>query len=135
MKKTDALKSQLEDINCFVKVNTVDVFVDEHNVIDLFKEYDIICEAFDNPQSKAMLVSTLLPNLPNVKIVAASGMAGIGSSNDIKTNKRLDRLYVCGDETSEPADNGCGIMSPRVMICAAHQANMVLRLILGIGEA
>jgi sulfur carrier protein ThiS adenylyltransferase len=135
MKKTDALKSQLEDINCFVNVKTADAFVNENNAVDLFKEYNIVCEAFDNPQSKAMLVSTLLSELPFVNIIAASGMAGVGSSNDIKTIQRIDRLYVCGDETSEPTTNGCGLMSPRVMICAAHQANMVLRLILGMGEA
>jgi sulfur carrier protein ThiS adenylyltransferase len=131
MKKTDALKNQLADINPFVNIKTIDVSVTKDNAVDLFGEYDIVCEAFDNPESKAMFVSTLLSNLPDVKIVAASGMAGVGNSNDIKTRAVMKRLYICGDGASAEAA-GLGIMSPRVQICAGHQANMVLRLILEI---
>ncbi|MDR2577741.1 MAG: sulfur carrier protein ThiS adenylyltransferase ThiF [Chitinispirillales bacterium] len=134
MKKTDALKNQLADINGFIYVNTVDAFITEDNAANLFKGYNIVCEAFDNPESKAVLVSTLLSKLPGVKVVAASGLAGFGSSNDIRTRVNFGRLYVCGDETSA-AEIGCGLMSPRVQICAGHQANMVLRLILGIDDA
>jgi sulfur carrier protein ThiS adenylyltransferase len=133
-KKTEALKSQLVEINCFINIKTVDAFIDENNVAGLFRGYDIVCEAFDNPYSKAMLVSTLLSSAPNVKIVAASGLAGYGSSNDIKTAASFGRVYVCGDKSSA-AEPGRGLMSPRVQICAGHQANMVLRLILGITEA
>jgi sulfur carrier protein ThiS adenylyltransferase len=131
MKKTDALKSLLADINPFINVKTVDAYVTEDNAVDLFNGYNIVCEAFDNPESKAVLVSTLLSKLPEVKIVAASGLAGFGSSNDIKTCKSFGRLYVCGDGASD-AELGLGLMSPRVQICAGHQANMALRLILGI---
>lgn len=45
----------------------------------------------------------------------------------------MSRLYVCGDMESE-AEEGRGLMAPRVLVCAGHQANMVLRLILGITE-
>jgi sulfur carrier protein ThiS adenylyltransferase len=136
MKKAEAMKDQLADINRVVNVKTVDAYIAANNAVHIFKDYNIVCEAFDNPESKAVLVSTLLSHLPDVKIVAASGMAGIGSSNDIRTRERLSgRLYVCGDETSEPTSGGGGLMSPRVMICAGHQANMVLRLVLGITGA
>ncbi|MCL2219288.1 MAG: sulfur carrier protein ThiS adenylyltransferase ThiF [Chitinispirillia bacterium] len=133
MKKTEALKNQLADINPFIKIKTVDAFIAEDNAADIFNGYGIVCEAFDCPRSKAVLVSTLLSSLPETKIVAASGIAGIGSANDIKTSVRMrGRLYICGDESTE-ADEG--LMSPRVLICAGHQANMVLRLILGTVEA
>jgi sulfur carrier protein ThiS adenylyltransferase len=132
MKKTDALKNQLADINPFVNVKTADVFITEDNAAGLFSGYGIVCEAFDNPESKAALVSTLLSALPETKIVAASGIAGFGPSNNIKTSARLKgRLYICGDEETE---QDAGLMSPRVLICAGHQANTVLRLILGIAE-
>jgi len=133
MKKTDALKRQLVDINCFINIKTIDAYITEETAVDLFDGYNIVCEALDNPQTKAMLVSTLLSNLPDVKIIAASGMAGFGSSNDIKTSVNFGRLYTCGDKTSA-AEVGHGLMSPRVQICAGHQANMVLRLILGLSE-
>ena len=60
-------------------------------------------------------------------------MAGYESSNRIVTKRRMRNLYVCGDEVSE-AREGWGLMAPRVTICAAHQANMVLRLIVGLQD-
>lgn len=133
MSKTDALKMQIEEINPFISVKTRNIKVTEDNVEEVFSGYGIICEAFDRPEAKSALVNTALEKLPVAKVVAASGMAGYGSSNAIKTVKSMSRLYVCGDFESE-ARIGSGLMSPRVQICAGHQANMILRLLLGIEE-
>ena len=43
------------------------------------------------------------------------------------------RFYICGDGVT-PAEIGRGLMAPRVGICAMHQANTILRLLLGIDE-
>lgn len=128
--KTEALKEQLAQINPFIQVETRAVRVEEENVVPLFQEYDVICEAFDKPAAKAVLVNTALEKLPQVKVVAASGMAGFGSANTIKTKQVMERLYVCGDLESG-ACRGRGLMAPRVQVCAGHQANMVLRLLVG----
>ena len=80
-----------------------------------------------------MLINTILGTCKDKKIISGSGMAGYGSSNSIKTIKRMKNLYVCGDEKSD-INRGIGLMSPRVIICAGHQANMVIRLILGNDE-
>ena len=61
-------------------------------------------------------------------------MAGYGSSNQIKTKKIMKNLYVCGDGVSDAIEGNIGLMSPRVSICAGHEANMIIRLILGINE-
>ncbi len=133
MSKTTALHKQIKEINPFIKVETQNVKVTEGNILNLFNGYDIICEAFDQPESKSMLVNGALSQLANVKIVSASGMAGYESSNSIQTVRPMKRLYVCGDmETA--AEIGRGLMAPRVQICAGHQANMVLRLLLGIED-
>jgi sulfur carrier protein ThiS adenylyltransferase len=133
MPKTLALQNQLQEINPFIKLEIRTLRVEDGNVADLFAGYDIICEAFDKPEAKAMLVNTALEELPDVRIVAASGMAGFSSSNLIKTVRPMERLYVCGDlETG--AGLGTGLMAPRVQICAGHQANMILRLLVGIEE-
>ena len=131
--KTEALKNEIEEINPFIKVTIDTVQVTEENVQLLFKNDDIICEAFDNPRAKALLVNTLLECYPLKKIVSASGMAGYESSNTIITKKIADNFYLCGDGITG-AMVGRGLMAPRVSICAGHQANMVLRLILGIEE-
>ena len=55
-------------------------------------------------------------------------MAGLGSANQIKTRKITKRFYLCGDEVSDVADD-IGLVSSRVMLCAAHEAHMVLRIL------
>lgn len=130
--KTEALAEQLQEINPFVEILTQQVKVTAANAANLFADWPLICEAFDDPAAKATLINTLLPN-PQKIIVAASGMAGYGSANEIQTTQKMQRLYLCGDTVSE-ALPGYGLMAPRVQICAGHQANMILRLLLGIKE-
>lgn len=130
MYKTDALKSLLLQINPYLDIHTDCVKVTEENLIELFRENDIICEAFDNPEAKAMLVNGILEHFPEKKLVSASGMAGYGSSNTIRTRRITKNFYLCGDRITEPSP-GNGLMAPRVAICAAHEANMITRLILG----
>ncbi|OOB78417.1 MAG: thiamine biosynthesis protein ThiF [Epulopiscium sp. Nele67-Bin001] len=127
--KTEALAEQIKEINPFIKFHYQTVKVTPKNVVDLFKGFDIVCEAFDNAYDKAMLVENLLAST-DVKIVSASGMAGHTTGNTIKTHKRLSRLYVCGDLETE-SRVGTGLMAPRVQICAGHQANTVLRILIG----
>jgi sulfur carrier protein ThiS adenylyltransferase len=133
MKKTEALKSELKDINPYIKITIDDIKVTEENAVSLFENDPIVCEAFDRPEYKAMLVNTLLEHQPWVKLVAASGLAGYESSNFITTTKVFNNFYLCGDRESS-AQPGRGLMAPRVSICAGHQANMILRLILGIED-
>ena len=127
--KTKAISERIKAINPYIKVCSVDLYLNAENIIENIKEADIVVEAFDNPESKAMLVETVLSKCDKC-IVASSGMAGYGSSNDIVTRKVFNKLYVVGDGVSE-AKCGNGLMSPRVSINAGHQANMVLRILLG----
>lgn len=131
--KTEALKGELEEISPYLRITTDTVRVTEDNAPRLFEGDGIVCEAFDRPEAKAMLVSTLLERFPGKKIVSASGMAGYGSGNAIVTRRPMKNLYLCGDGETGAA-GGRGLMAPRVLICAGHQANMVLRLILGIED-
>lgn len=131
--KTEALKEILLNINPYLDITTKTVKVTEENVISIFNKYPIVCEAFDNPDNKAMLVNNLLEKLEGVKVVSSSGMAGYESSNLIKTTKVMKNFYLCGDGVTD-AYSGIGLMSGRVNICAGHASNMVIRLILGIEE-
>lgn len=128
--KTDALKEQLLEINPYLEIITDCVRVTEENLIFLFQEEDIICEAFDDPDAKAMLACGILEHFPDKKLVSASGLAGYESSNLIHTRKVSRNFYLCGDEKTE-AVYGKGLMAPRAALCAAHEANMITRLLLG----
>lgn len=133
MYKTDALKSLLLKINPYLDIQTDCVKVTEENIVDLLGDEPIICEAFDRPEAKAMLVNGVLEHFPEKKLVSATGMAGYGSSNTIRTKRLMKNFYLCGDGVTEP-EYGNGLMAPRVAICAAHEANMITRLILGKEE-
>lgn len=127
--KTEALKQLLLAINPYLDIYTDCVRVTEENMEKLFQREDIICEAFDLPECKSMLVNGILEYFPEKKLVAASGMAGYGKSNEIQTRQITKNFYLCGDERSEVRE-GFGLMAPRVAICAAHEANLITELII-----
>ena len=131
--KTEALKSLLMKINPYIEIKTDCVRVTEENIKELFCDNDIVCEAFDNPDAKALLVNGIMEYFPEKKLVSASGMAGFGSSNSIVTRRITKNFYLCGDRVTAPS-YGNGLMAPRVAVCAAHEANMITRLILGEEE-
>ena len=132
--KTEALCENLKEIAPYIEFQTHTVRITESNIEKLLKDADIICEAFDNAEVKAMLTNTVLEKMPDKYLVAASGMAGLGSANNIKTRIITKRFYLCGDEVSDIKD-GIGLVSSRVMLCAAHQAHTVLRILANESEA
>lgn len=130
MKKCEALRAVLKYINPFLSIKTEDIKITEENILKLVKHSDYICEALDSPESKAMVVSEILGNYPEKIVVATSGMAGLSSANNIKTRCAMKNLYVVGDEISG-TDEIDIMMAPRVTACAAHEANLIIRHILG----
>ena len=128
--KTEALAENLREIAPYTEIQPVTAKITEENLAALLQDADIVCEAFDGAESKAMLVNGVLEQLPRCYLVAASGMAGMDTPNTIKTRKITNRFYLCGDETSDAADT-IGLVAPRVMLCAAHQAHTVLRILAG----
>ena len=77
-----------------------------------------------------MLTNAVLEKFPEKYLVGASGMAGYETGNTIQTRKITSHYYLCGDGVSEIKENA-GLMAPRVMICGAHQANTIIKLIIG----
>ena len=121
MDKTEALKEQLLQINPWLDIKTSCERVTEENIPRLFQNADIICEAFDSPENKAMLVNSCLELFPEKPLVCASGMAGFGRSNAIVTRQVGKNFYLCGDGVSGLKE-GQGLAAPRVALCAAHEA-------------
>ena len=129
MDKTEALKEQLLQINPWLDIETSCEKVTEENIPRLFQNAGIICEAFDRPENKAMLVNGCREFFPEKPLVCASGMGGFGRSNDIVTRQVGRNFYLCGDGTSG-IEEGQGLAAPRVALCASHEANQILELIL-----
>jgi len=104
------------------------VKLDAASTQELFKDCDIVVEAFDTVASKMMILGALMPK--GVKLVTASGLAGWGRSNAIRLRRMGPNVIAIGDgETSVGAD--CAPVSPRVGIAASMEANAVVAWLLG----
>ncbi|MGB2601505.1 MAG: sulfur carrier protein ThiS adenylyltransferase ThiF [Candidatus Omnitrophota bacterium] len=126
MDKVKALEENLRRINPDVNLEARVRKIERSNVRELFSDCDIVVEAFDRADYKSMIVEELLPL--GKFIVSASGLAGYGSSDEIKVNRVKDNLVIVGDmksdiETDPP-------ISPRVNVAAAKQADVVLEHVL-----
>jgi sulfur carrier protein ThiS adenylyltransferase len=130
MAKVHALRANLARINPYVTVEVHELRLTPENIPGLFAGAKVIVEAFDTADQKAMLVETAASAFPGVPLVIATGLAGHMPSNTIRTRRAGHSLVIVGD-TETAAAPGTGLMAPRVGIAAHHQANAVLRLILG----
>lgn len=128
--KVEALRDNLARINPHVRVESHQLRLAPDNVPRIFAEALVLVEAFDAADQKAMLVETFLRTIPDRPIVAASGLAGHLPSNTVATRRVGPRLVLVGDRVTGAAQ-GVGLMAPRVGVAAHHQANAVLRLLLG----
>ena len=132
--KAEALLKNLREYAPYVEYESHVKKITADNIIEIAKEADIICEAFDKPEAKAELVNAVLEKMPEKYLIAASGMAGFESANLIKTKKISEKFYLCGDFSSDVND-GIGLVSSRVMVCAAHEANAIIRILCSKFEA
>ncbi|GAB4254738.1 MULTISPECIES: sulfur carrier protein ThiS adenylyltransferase [Deferrisoma] len=128
--KVEALAENLRRINPYVRLDLHQVRLTPENIPEIFRDCRVLVEAFDRADQKAMLVETALTRLPGTWIVAASGLAGYGPADAIRTHRVGERLFVVGDLETE-ARPGVGLMAPRVGVAAHMQANLVLRVVLG----
>lgn len=130
MYKVDATKEILEKVNPFIEVECHNQYLKEENIENLISDADVVIEAFDKAECKAMIANIVLTKCREKFFIGSSGMAGYFSSNTIKTRKITNKFYLCGDEENE-AKVGSGLMAPRVCIAANHMANMALRILCG----
>lgn len=133
MKKTDALRDNLARVNPYLRIETQDLVLTEKNIPVVFREVDVLAECFDSAEMKAAALRCALTALQGKPFVGASGVAGFGENDLIRTTRVRRGVYLVGDgETA--ARPGQGLMAPRVGIAAHHQANQILRLLLQVAE-
>jgi sulfur carrier protein ThiS adenylyltransferase len=131
--KTEALADTLRRITPEVTLIEVVARVDAENILGLVAGADVIVEAVDGAADKAMIVNACSTGLPDVPLVTASGLAGSGSANEIVSERIADNVYLVGDLASDVRD-GLPLFASRVMAAAAHEAHVVIRVLLGYCE-
>ena len=127
-RKVDALRDNLLRICPFASLQMHNTKVSPENISLLFSTCDIVVEAFDLADQKQMLIEYMLDNHPQIPFVAASGLAGWGGADMLRTI-RSGSLYICGDETSEVSDENPPL-APKVNIVSNLQADTVLGILL-----
>jgi sulfur carrier protein ThiS adenylyltransferase len=131
--KTEALADTLRRIEPQVDLELVSSRVAEDGIVAIGRRVDVLMEATDCADTKALVMNACAQHLPGVPCVAASGLAGLDSANTVVTQALTDHLWVVGDLTSD-VSTGLPLAATRVMIAAAHEAHAVVRILLGMRE-
>lgn len=126
--KTDALKEHILKINPNLNIKSINTRLNKNNLFSIFKDCSIICECFDDANSKKELIDESSKSLKDKIIISTSGMAGWGKSLDFKILKFSKNVFVVGDLNSF-ASRQNSLMAPRVGICANIVANLVLEIL------
>lgn len=128
--KTAALAETLVRIRPDVKLRIHQECATADNLAALVKGADVVIEAVDSAEAKAMIANVLLDELVGVPLVSGSGLAGFGPANDVVTQQVADGFWLVGDLVSDVRDD-LPLLASRVMIAAAHQAHAAIRILLG----
>lgn len=127
--KAKALKENISKINPTTNVVDYDIFLRPEIIAEIYKDAEIIVEAFDKAEMKQMIFQAVHKYFPDKALVMGMGLAGWGA-NDLFHTSIYGNVYVCGDEINEVCDENPPL-APRVGIVANMQANIVLELLLG----
>ena len=122
--KVEALAEQLLALNPDIDVDAHMMWLDKDNIPALLDEAELWIEALDGAESKALFASMALA--AERPVICASGMGGIGGF--AMKRRRLGGLTVVGDFCSDVTH--LPPFAPRVMQCAAMQADAALEWLL-----
>lgn len=127
--KINALRNNLLRISPCASLQMHNIIISPENISLLFSTCDIVVEAFDLADQKQMLIEFMMENHPTIPVVAASGIAGWGGADKLKTIK-CGSIYFCGNQTNEVSDENPPL-APKVNIVSNLQADVVLEILLG----
>ncbi|WP_446424207.1 sulfur carrier protein ThiS adenylyltransferase ThiF [Mailhella sp.] len=126
--KVEALAEQLRELRPDMDVVTHHRWLDRENIAQFLPEAELWLEAMDDAAMKAMFVSAVLR--AGKPVIGASGMGGFGSRAMERHIMRTSRSVaaVVGDFSSDVAQ--LPPLAPRVVQCAAMQADAALEWLL-----
>lgn len=127
--KVLTLKENILRINPSIKIEEYNIKLGEKEIVDLYKNCDVIVEAFDKAEMKEMIVETVQTFFPEKYLVSGVGLAGWGG-NDLIRTERFGNLFIVGDQLNETNEDDPPL-APRVGIVANMMANVVLEILLG----
>jgi sulfur carrier protein ThiS adenylyltransferase len=128
-KKVEALQDTMKKINHDVACTLITQPLTKGSMWEPFQNVDIVVEALDKAETKTQFIEEIMTYLPNIPLVGASGVAGYGHVDRIRT-LQTDRLYMVYDEEALSSNDDV-LLAPKVCLMANWQANLVLEILLG----
>ena len=129
--KVNMLCENLLLINPDLNLNIENIEINKNNLSEIFHECDVVVEAFDDPKLKKIIVEEYINS--EKLLVAVSGIAGFGNSDNITIHKIREKFFIVGDLKSEVSGNSHPY-SPVVNIAAAKQADIILNYLINKPE-
>lgn len=126
--KVEALKTNLLRIDPVARIEAIVQCLEAETVPEVFADCDIVVEAFDRAESKAMLINALADS--GKYIVSGSGLAGLAPEG-VKLRKLGEHMTIAGDFASDM--EAYRLYSPKVVMVASLMAIAVLQK-LGLPE-
>src|SRR4030065_402758 len=81
LQKTTALKENISLVNPETNVLVFNERLDPSNIPVIFKDCDVIVEAFDMDEMKEMIIETVQKKMKGIPLVIGSGLAGWGKND------------------------------------------------------
>lgn len=126
--KVTALKENVRRINVSIRVEAHAVELTPKLIVELFSGCDVIIEAFDTAEAKAMIIECVQSAMPGKPLICGVGMAGWGRNQSIGEYHSGSMLIV-GDQSSEASEENPPL-APRVGVAANMMANAALEILL-----
>jgi len=123
--KVEALAAHLRAINPDIELILHDIELTPANTPEIFREADVLIEAFDRADRKRWLIESWCRAFPDRPIVCGSGLSGVGNTNALRVHS-AGCIHFCGDEESDMAQ---GLCAARVGVVANMEANVAIELL------
>lgn len=127
--KVEALTKTLLNINSDLEVVSINVKLEKGKMSEHFDQVDVVIEALDAAEIKTQFIEEISSCLPDMPIVAASGVAGVGKVDRIGS-KHFGNLHLCIDENAESSEDDV-LLASRVCLMACWEADLAIELLLG----
>ncbi len=129
--KVEITALRLKHINPEIKITQAQIKLTKKNINNYFQDCNVIFEAFDNVESKKLILETF--GNSNKLLIFGNGMAGI-TGEEIRVKQIKKNIFLIGDGLTEVNEKNPPL-APRVIICAAKMSEIVIQQALGTSGA
>ncbi len=132
--KVEVAKKYIKRVNNKVKIKTFNKKINDKNINNIFKNYNIICDGTDNFKSRFLINDYCLKKKKILISAAISKFDGHLLKFNFKDKGPCLRCFITEDPGIE---NNCeteGIISPVAGVMGTLQANEVIKTILGLKD-